>query len=192
MVGQIRLFTNNATNSDTLESIVFKEFSKKYDFLMSYSANSFWCRLRTRNIIIANKKNKWSLIFYDRFYSEDTSGYIIKSQPIKTKIYKKRINKRKVNELLLTFDAERIWNFDTDSLSIMGRKLNDSMSTFISMTHGVSHRFEFISKDGYRIVECYNPEGYLKELPEIVLRQNFINCIEKFWKVTNSRKKYLR
>lgn len=159
---------------------------------MSYSANSFLCRLRTRNIIIANKKNKWSLIFYDRFYSKDTSGYIIKSQPIKTKLYKKRINKRKVNELLLTFDAERIWNFDTDSLSIMGRKINDSMSTFISITHGVSHRFEFISKDGYRIVECYNPEGYLKELPEIVLRQNFINCIEKFWKVTNSRKKYLR
>lgn len=34
MIGQIRLFTNNATNSDTLESIVFKEFSKKYDFLI--------------------------------------------------------------------------------------------------------------------------------------------------------------
>lgn len=102
MVGQIRLFTNNATNSDTLESIVFKEFSKKYDFLMSYSANSFWCRLRTRNIIIANKKNNVDVItLYDRFYSEDTSGYIIKSQPIKTKIYKKRINKRKVNELCL-------------------------------------------------------------------------------------------
>jgi hypothetical protein len=48
------------------------------------------------------------------------------------------------------------------------------------MTDGTTFRFEVFSDGDFRLIEAYEPEYYLKRIPEIRIRENFIRGANLF------------
>lgn len=187
--GQIPVLVTNTVHSDSIKSDLLNTFNKHYDFIIGYTADSWWGRKRKYTYTLALKNDKWYLIRYIRIYNLDSNGSRNKIIKIKTKRYK--LNKHEVEKLLNTFENQRIWTLNTDSLNINERYTNEG-KMFMSVSDGINHTFEFITKDRYRIVSAYAPEIYLERFPEYTQRENFIKCKTEFISLISKRRKYLR
>ena len=57
IISQLPLFNSNTNKDDSLNSIILGPEFDKYDFLISYEADSYWTRYNSNLNILANKKN---------------------------------------------------------------------------------------------------------------------------------------
>ena len=180
-------FVANVKKQDTLHSEKLIDIVKNYEFSIAYTADSYWWAEKKDFYILAFSNKKWTLITYKKHYYKDTAYLYDTTKMPDVTVSKRKVSRRQVNKLFTILNNERFWTLDTDSLNITSRKLTDSTSIKMDITDGVNYKFEIVANSRMRIVQAYEPYEYLKHFPEIIIRQNFINCLEAFEKL---KKKY--
>jgi hypothetical protein len=185
IISQLPLFNSNTNKDDSLNSIILGPEFDKYDFLISYEANSYWTRYNSNLNILANKKNKWYCINIQKTYKQDTIYKIDYEHPLNISVKKRRVSQFKIKKIIKTFDENRIWNLEIDSLNIDYRSITSSkndttpeVTEVLMITDCTNYSLKFKSKSSFRIVSAYCPYYFLEKMPEIKVRQNFINCFE--------------
>ena len=183
---QIPNFSSNTSKDDSLHAVILAPEFKQYDFLISYDAVSYWTRLNQQVELLAKKENRWFFIRIQKTYQQDANYQIDDEHPLSVSIKKRRISTWKARKILNIFEENRIFTLDTDSLNIETRKREKSSTDTSKSEHSgrliitdcTFYTLSFKTKNTFRVVNSYCPYTYLKEIPEITVRQNFINCFE--------------
>jgi hypothetical protein len=186
VVSQLPIIISNTNKEDSTKSIILRPEFSKYDFIISYEATSYWTRYQTTINILANRKNKWYLIRIKKTYKQDTSYHIDYDHPLTISTKKRRISRFKISKVLKIFEKNRIFTLDTDSLTIDYRAIKSSTKDTtkpeiveaLIITDCTNYTLSFKTNSSFRIVNSYCPYTYLEEIPEIIVRQNFVNCFE--------------
>lgn len=156
-----------------------KEFTGKYDFLISHHHEGGWASWAFYYSILAFKDNKWYKIVYTR--DKDLG----KGQPA-AKLEKALIKKHTADSILSVMNANSFWELDNNELNKeSGEKYYDTdahryLVKRASTSDGFNDVFEIISGNVYRVTFSYEPEYYFKELPELKQRGLFINAKRAF------------
>ena len=157
-------------NTDSLSksnSVIYNTFQNKYDFLISYSENSYWWSNRRFFEIVAKKDNDWEyLTYYDR--KKKKGGFT------KPSITRHIIDRTSVKLILDQLSQINFWTLDSDSLNNNSEQISEDRSITYTISDGVSYDFQIISQDDYREISAYEPEYFLKVLPDNEQRKRFI------------------
>ena len=180
VLAQLPSIKTNATKKDSLNSILLQKFKDSYDFALAYTESSYWWRNVREHKIFAHKNSIWT-------------SYLIREEKnkkgkIKTRISKQRLSADSAMKLIDQLTSRNFWTLDNDSLNQTGVPINDSMVSRMQVFDGANQRFEVITKQGFRIIESYEPEAYFEKFPQMIVRKSFIDCRRIFvsaW--TNNR-----
>jgi hypothetical protein len=82
--------------------------------------------------------------------------------------------------------ALHFWTLDHDLLNQEGVPISDSTVRKLQIADGVNYKFEILTKEGYRIIQSYEPETYLKAFPKMTIRKIFIDGRELFLNTWNN------
>ncbi len=186
IVSQLPTINSNTNKEDSTKSTILRPEFAKYDFIISYEAESYWTRYQSNKSILANKKNKWYLINIKKTFRQDTLYNIDYDHPLTNSTKKRRISRFKINKVLKIFEKNRIFTLDVDSLNINYREIKSSTKDTtkpeiveaLIITDCTNYTLSFKTNKSFRIVNSYCPYTYLEEIPEIIVRQNFVNCFE--------------
>jgi hypothetical protein len=163
--GQIPVIKSNTTELE--KSTIYKKFQGKYDFLIAYTEESYWWSNKEHYQILGLKEGHWSLITL-------TSKRKKNGEFTKPSIRIDYFDNNGGQILLSQLNQTNFWALERDSLNIKHRQNPDSTKTEFSLSDGVNFRFEILTKEGFRIIEAYEPEYFFEKIPEIKARQRFI------------------
>jgi hypothetical protein len=150
------------------KSIIQQTFKGKYDFLIAYTEESYWLSDRQFYQILALKDGQWSSI---TFASTRKKNGDFRIPTIRINSF----DNDKAQLLLNQMDQLDFWTLNSDSLNITQRENPDSTATTYTLSDGANYKFEIMTTEGYKVIEAYEPEYFLEKLPEIKIRQKFIN-----------------
>ncbi len=182
---QIPIIESNVTEGKKDNSLIYKTFHNKYDFLISFRSYSGW-RIgdKTFITILALQNKRWKKIILSFPDSKPTSLTIKKTSFASTK----------VTQLLKDLALQNFWSLSDDSLNMMGiaPKIplknyvkNDtivivSAKSKIRVLDGSTYYFEILQGSALRYYRCEDPEIYLEYYPEIKSRAYFIKARDAF------------
>ena len=162
---QLPHIKSNFTLEDQNQSVVYKIFSGKYDFVIAYTAQSYWWSNKYNYDILAKKGGVW---FNIRLNAERKNG----NWPY-PKIKTSRVEKNSFDSLIDTLTKQQFWTLNIDSLSDQrGESLFDA----------TNYRFEILEGKSFRIIESYAPEYFLNSFPDMLARKSFIKSRDAFVK----------
>jgi hypothetical protein len=175
LYGQLPTFYSNTTQKDSSISLVFKEYAKKYDFILGYSEDSYWFDGIKDYKIVGIKGDTCFLI-----------EHTIKETKAELPSIKiKSIEKKSFLNLLSKLKQANFWTLEKDSLDQRCIDFTDSTKKCLDISDGVNYKFEAITSSVYRKIQSYMPDDYLKKFPTMTQRKLFIECrdlFEIFWK----------
>lgn len=179
-LGQNIEIESNVDQTSRDDSYVLHALTEEYDLLIAYTEECYWWSNQINYRVFAKQNEKWF------FFAVSAHRPKNKTEFSKPTVRKKRVNADKVNALLNDWNDISFLNLDNDSLHITAieRTLPTDSTIKIKEVHflsdGVNFRFEIITPTQYRIIEAYEPAYFLKEIPEIKLRQTFITGSKAF------------
>jgi hypothetical protein len=170
---QIPFLNANTTENERATSIIYKNFSSKYDLLIAFIRESYWW---------SNLKDYSLLAFQNGVCLK---GYIYSKKNkhgiwSKPKIKFKAVNCDSANYIVKYLNDGGFYSLNRDTLNINRKKINDKQNKVYSIDDGVNYKFEIISKKDFLIIESYMPEYFLEKIPELKSRATFIKCRDWF------------
>ncbi|GAA4313786.1 hypothetical protein [Nibribacter koreensis] len=148
-------------------SVIYKAFHDQYDFLISYSEESYWWSNRCEYRILATKDDAWYCLRYTSKQKNDKSF----SKPF---ITKQKIRKKKGDLLLDELSRLGFWTLNQDSLNYTTKHNGGGRTTTYTVSDGVNYKFEILTREEFKTISAYEPDYFIQELPEYKQRQMFI------------------
>jgi hypothetical protein len=176
--GQIPPIQSNTSWKDSTTSFLVKVLNNQYDFLLGYKIESFWWSNTQVYKVLAYKNSHWQAI---QIVSTKN-----KKDRVKTEISKWNFSSDSAFKLINGLSALHFWTLDHDLLNQEGVPISDSTVRKLQIADGVNYKFEILTKEGYRIIQSYEPETYLKEFPKMTIRKIFIDGRELFLNTWNN------
>ena len=155
------------------DQIIYNTFVGKCDFMIAYTTESYWWANKFNYSILVLNKSKWERL--NLSYRKKNNGTF--SKPV---IAKATYDTDLANKLIQDLSILSFWNLNTDSLNIRQKRLNDSTELTYSFSDGVNYKFEILKGNNYMIIDAYEPEFFLKKIPEIKEREKFIKARQAF------------
>lgn len=174
------------TKIETEDSNFIKKIIRNYKTAILYKKDCYWSKAKNL-VIVGQRKNKWKIVVLEAKLKKNAfpeEDYTYRRRKIK-------LNKTEVDTFFKTLSKNDFWALNKDSLRTQIKKLNDSMSTLITITDGCSDIFHLISDNRHRQSIAYMPEFYQSHLPNYH-RYNFIKCRDYFNKFINKKWKTLK
>lgn len=150
---QIPEFENNYSKNDSIHNKDLIDFSKKFDFILSYHKAGYWFGNKNYYKIIALNKKEWQV-----WESYD------KNEIIRFKKVKKQPSSEKYNELLYYFNANKIWEIDNSELNTYKKSysITDDGDTIFKKRDVVADasttHLNFISKNKLKTLGLYSSD----------------------------------
>ncbi|QHL87485.1 hypothetical protein GU926_08555 [Nibribacter ruber] len=163
----------NTNAEERSNSVIYKAFHDQYDFLISYSEESYWWSNKLDYKILATKDETWYCLRYTSKQKKDKSF----SKPF---ITKQKIRKKKGDLLLDELSRLGFWTLNQDSLNYATKDNDGGRSMTYTVSDGVNYKFEILTKEGFKLISAYEPDYFLIELPEYKQRQKFIEARNVF------------
>jgi len=195
--GQIPNIKHNFSHQDSVESKVIMSFAKQFDFVLAYTALSYWNGYKKEYQLLSYSKNKWKTWTYSSYFAEGTKkwwGTKWKVDSIRNGKFEK--TKRtptttEVSALLKELNNNNFWSLDNDSLNSIhytylidentGDTLDKRQPHIIA--DGTTSRFEIFTDANIKVIQAYSPD------PDILERKVFITDLNIFFEWWN---KYCR
>jgi len=170
---QIPVLRSNTSNTEKEASVIFKNFSGQYDFIISFTRESYWWGNKRFFWILGHKQDHWEKLFLSEKQKKNSEW----SKPV---ISKEEFNQNNADSIVNFFNQNRFWELNRDSLNINQREIDDKKNQVFSISDAVNYKFEILSKQEFLIIACYAPEHFLEKIPEIKCREVFIRCRDFF------------
>jgi hypothetical protein len=168
--GQTPTIESNANFVEGSTSEFLFMLRDNYEFVIAYQEDSFWGNSNLDYQALVLKNGKWYYI----------SKRQTNKKSLKARMKTKQIDSSLGNNLLDSLNQISFWSLNSDSLNIKTRKIDDSTSTLYSISDGINYSFEIFNKVNYRKIQAYEPEYYLRKIPEIKSRQTFVDARKMF------------
>ena len=183
--GQIPNIIHNYTSQDSTQNPLIDSFSKKYDFIIAYTEQSYWWANRKNYKILAFSNNKWSSWTYSNYFVQGTKKNGIEKITVDTIkighyfLENTVLKYSSVSELLTNLESNNFWTLNNDSLNqsrLFPIKIKNGDTTFriASISDGINYRFDIISKSRLRVIESYEPDYFLELFTDMFERRKFI------------------
>ena len=164
---------SNVADNLKFASGVYKNFHDKYDFVISCCSQSYWWSDRESYEILAYGNGHWQKI---SLYSKRNHNGKWSKPSIKIDSFDNSRAKR----LIEIFNKNDFWHLSNDSLSIHQKRINDTLFKAFDISDAVNYKFEVMTKNSFSIIQCYDPEYFMENIPEIKSRAIFIKCRDEF------------
>ncbi len=171
--GQLPEIKTNVGEEIKLKSIVYDNLHLKYDFIISFNSQSYWSS-KYYYQILAKKAENWDKITL--VIKKNKKGNFLKPN-----IKKEKFSEQIAENLIAGLTSKSFWNLNRDSLN--NDKVEDKKTGTIhkySLSDGTDFRFEIIKNTEFLLIDAYEPEYYLKKIPEVISRKTFISCANLF------------
>ncbi len=166
---QIPALKSNTSSAEKEASVIFGSFYGQYDFIISYTRESYWWSNKRSFGILGYRQGHWEKLLLNEKQRKDGKW----SKPA---IHKIGLNQNAADSIINFFNQNGFWRLDRDSLNINQRKIDDNKNQLFSISDGVNYKFEIMSKQEFLIIESYEPDYLLEKIPEIKCRETFIKC----------------
>lgn len=149
---QIPEFENNYSKNDSIYNKDLIDFSKKFDFILSYHTTGYWFGDKNYYKMIALNKKGWQV--WESYY---------KNEKIKFNKVKKQPSSEKYNELIGYFNANKIWEIDNKELNTYkkGYLITDGDTIFKKrdiIADASTIHLNFISKNKAKTLGLYSSD----------------------------------
>jgi hypothetical protein len=187
--GQIPNIKHNFSHQDSIESKVISSFAKQFDFVLAYTALSYWNGYKKEYQLLSYSKNKWQAWTYSSYYAGGTKkwwGTKWKVDSIRNRKFvktKRTPTTTEVSALLTEFNKNDFWSLDNDSLNRIhytyfidentGDTLGKRQPHMIA--DGTTSRFEIFTKANIKVIQAYSPN------PDILERKIFVTDLNIFF-----------
>ncbi|MDB4919267.1 hypothetical protein [Mucilaginibacter sp.] len=168
---QLPVIKSNASEKD--KSLIYKNLRNQYDFIIAYTAESYWWSNKANYNILALKNGLW---LKGHLYSQKRKNDTWR-KPI---VILKEVDPDSASYIIKHLDSAGFYQLNRDSLNISERRINERTVQRISISDGVNCRFEILSKNDFLIIESYAPEFFIEKMPEIKSRGFFIKYRDWF------------
>ncbi|MES2543523.1 MAG: hypothetical protein V4548_01465 [Bacteroidota bacterium] len=159
---------SNTSEQDKLDSIIYNLFNGKKTFLIAYTNECYWWSDKKRYEILAFENNKWEKIYV---YSKRNKN----GEWSKPKISHKSISSETANNLITELTKISFWELQNESLNVNEIKNGDGTIGKFKISDGINYKVEILQGNNFRIIESYEPEFFLSQMPEIKSRETFIS-----------------
>jgi hypothetical protein len=191
--GQTPDIKHNYARQDSTENPLIDSFAKHYDFIFSYTKQSYWWSDRKNYKILARTNNKWTSWTYSDYVIQWTKKKRNKKMVVDTirngQFFKgkRELQSTEVLELLSDLKDNNFWTLNNDSLNqtrIIETWVDngDTIKRKASISDGINYRFDILSKDNLRVIKSYEPDYFLKMFPDMFDRQKFTKSRDIFLK----------
>jgi hypothetical protein len=171
--GQLPEIKTNVEERIKLESVVYDILHIEYDFIISFTTESYWSSKENFQVI-AKKGETWNKLNIKR--KKKKNGNF--SKP---KIRKQKLKSETAENLLRELTNESFWTLNRDSLNNFKVEDKENGITHLyTKTDGTNYKFEVFTKSNFLLINAYEPEYYSKVIPEVISRRTFISCANLF------------
>ena len=177
---QLPVLKSNTTEIEKANSLIYKNFYGKYDFVVSCIEESYWWGNRRFYKIFACKNGRWEKISLSQKEKKNDEW----SKPV---IHTEEFDKDKADSLMSLLNKNGFWKLNKDSLNITQRRVSEKQDQVFSISDGVNYKFEIFSNKDFQIIESYSPDYFYKKMPEIKCRGIFIRCRDLFLSAYNKK-----
>lgn len=161
--------TSNTSENDKTTSIIYKNFNNQFDLLIAFNNESYWWGNSKRYTLLAFKEG----VCFKGTVSLKKNKHEVWSKP---KLKLKKVNCDSAKQIVNYFNEAGFYLLNRDSLNINKKMINDTLFEVFTIDDGVNCKFEILSKKSFLIIESYEPDYFLKKIPELKSRRTFIKC----------------
>jgi hypothetical protein len=176
--GQLPEYSSNISDLDMSQSQLYRKFKSDYEFVFSYTQNSFWNE-RQEYAVLAFNGTDWKLIKWS--YQLDKNR-----RPIKQKSKSYKLNSNDVTNFLDFINSRGFFTFNQGALNLNRKDMGNGTTQVRQISDGVTDVFEVISASGHRISSAHEAVQ-LQEFAPTEQRENFIKCRNEFIKLVNNK-----
>lgn len=162
-------FKSNASEEDKKNSLVYEQYIKKYDAVISYTSSCYWGEGQ-KIYVLGCKDNKWEFFLLNIKFPVRENIHRLKKEEL-------LLENEALKGLLNFWEQHNFWAFSNDSLN-----WNKKDSTSIMISDGCSDRYEIFTREAYYVLNAYVPESY-QEFIYVKQREQFIDCKKKYYKL---------
>lgn len=178
-------FQSNATQADSVTYRMHQIHAEDRIFMISLEISSYWNQDRTTiKTLMLDENNQWREA---RLYRDRSSHdlHLLST----SRLSRKRTEAADV--LLTRLHISQFLHLSSDSLNLTTGALPDTMvngetfrrEKFMTVTDGISYRFEVLSDNNHRVISTYEPYRYFKTFPEYWQKGVFIDFLDQFRKM---------
>ena len=152
---QFPIFQSNISEKEASRSLVFKEFSKDYSGIMSFSQHSFLSG-REEYFLLVFDNGKWGLVRWTFSLSSN-------SRPRGQEKELVHYDKDELNHFLEFLGESKFYSLNQDSINIDRKPFNDGESKeVLAILDGTTDRIEIFSNGKHLFLESHEPERFQK------------------------------
>lgn len=174
--GQLPEYSSNVSDLDISRSQLYQKFRSDYEFVFSYTQNSFWNE-RQDHAVLTFDGTDWKMIKWSYKLNKN-------KRPIKQKSKSYKLNINDVTNFLNFINSRGFFAFNQDTLNLNKKDMGNGITQVLQISDGVTDVFEVIGASGYRISSAHEAIQ-LQEFAPTEQRQNFIECRNEFVKLVN-------
>ena len=176
--GQLPTFKSNVKSKESKQSIVKRNFSSKFEYIISYYAHSYWSQDQTY-IIFGHDGREWRVL-------EWTIEMDKQKQIKKQRTRKLKYSQGQFGEFMALMSRCTICNLEQGPLNLNKKDNGDGTETSIFVSDGLFEQIELISPKSHRISNSYAANSLQDEYPTSD-RQSFIDFRNQLLKVVSSK-----
>ncbi|MET3978013.1 hypothetical protein ABIB62_000579 [Mucilaginibacter sp. UYP25] len=155
-------------------SLAYKNLHSTFDQTIAYTTEGYWLSYRIiySFVSVKNKTYFKGSITLKRNKNHWTTPLIKYNE----------VNTKKAVAIFKQLVEMGLWTLNVDSLNNQNQRNPDGSISKLTLNDGTNYRFELIEPHQFSSVEAYEPEYFLKELPQFKQRELFIRVLDAFKK----------